>query len=166
MTKLKEGQRAPGFELTAHNGRAVSLANFLGNKNVVLYFYPKDDTPGCTIEACGLRDARSEIFKYDTTILGISPDNMSLHQKFAAKFGLTFLLLSDEDKSVCKKYGVWVEKNMYGRKYMGVARTTFIIAKDGRIVKIFENVKPKGHEQEVLAVVKEMAEHQVVGAAG
>ena len=166
MVKLKEGQKAPDFELTAHNGRAVSLTDFLGNKNIVLYFYPKDDTPGCTIEACGLRDVRSEILKYDTKILGISPDNMSLHQKFAAKFGLTFLLLSDEDKSVCKKYGVWVEKSMYGRKYMGVARTTFIIMKDGRIAKIFENVKPRGHEQEVLDAVKEIFAHQMVGAAG
>jgi len=160
MTKLKEGHKAPDFELTAHNGRAVSLKDFLGDKNIVLYFYPKDDTPGCTIEACGLRDVRPELLKLDAKILGISPDTMSSHQKFAAKYGLTFLLLSDEEKTVCKKYGVWVEKSMYGRKYMGVARTTFIISKGGRIEKIFENVKPKGHDQEVLEALREVYEHQ------
>ncbi len=150
MGKLKVGDRAPDFELVANNGRMVSLGDYHRQKNIVLYFYPKDDTPGCTVEACGFRDAMPAIHKADAVILGVSPDNLSSHQKFVGKFSLPFLLLSDEDKKICKAYGVWVEKNMYGKKYMGVLRTTFIIDKQGKIAKIFEKVKPQGHEEEAL----------------
>ena len=150
MGKLKVGDRAPDFKLVANNGRIVSLGDYHRQKNIVLYFYPKDDTPGCTIEACGFRDTIQDMHKADTVILGVSPDDLSSHQKFVGKFSLPFLLLSDENKKVCKAYGVWVEKSMYGRKYMGVARTTFVIDRQGKIFQIFEKVKPQGHEAEVL----------------
>jgi peroxiredoxin Q/BCP len=126
----------------------------LKGKNIVLYFYPKDDTPGCTVEACGLRDSFKEIEKLNTVILGVSPDSAKSHDKFIAKFQLPFALLPDEDKKICQDYGVWVEKSMYGKKYMGVARTTFIIDKNGRIAKVFEKVKPEGHNAEIIAALK------------
>ena len=137
------GSKAPDF-----NG----LKDLKG-KNIVLYFYPKDDTPGCTVEACGLRDSFKEIEKLDAVILGVSPDSARSHDKFIAKFQLPFALLPDEDKKICQDYGVWVEKSMYGKKYMGVARTTFIIDKNGKIAKVFEKVKPEGHDQEILAAL-------------
>ena len=154
MSKLKEQVKAPDFNLPASNGKNVSLKDFKGKKNVVLYFYPKDDTPGCTIEACGFRDRIKEIEKQDTVILGVSPDGAEAHEKFINKFNLPFLLLSDTQNEMLKAYGVWVEKNMYGRKYRGVARTTFVIDKEGKIAKIFEKVKPQGHDEEVLAFLK------------
>ena len=116
----------------------------------MLYFYPKDDTPGCTTEACGFRNALASFTDRNAVVLGVSPDSVGSHQRFAEKFGLTFPLLSDESHAVAEKYGVWVEKSMYGRTYWGVARTTFIIDVDGRIAHIIRNVRPEGHEQEVL----------------
>src|SRR3989338_1836783 len=148
---VKVGAKAPAITLPASNGITVSLDDFKGKKNVVLYFYPKDDTPGCTVEACGFRDQMKPIEKQDAVVLGVSPDGVDKHNQFIGKFKLPFLLLSDEDKKTCKDYGVWVEKSMYGRKYMGVARSTFIITKDGKVGKVFEKVKPKDHPQEVLS---------------
>ncbi len=156
MKNIKIGQEAPEINLTASNGKTVSLQDYKGKKNVVLYFYPKDDTPGCTVQACGFRDAIKNVEKIDAVVLGVSPDGLLSHQKFIQKFNLPFLLLSDEDKKICQDYGVWVEKSMYGRKYMGVARTTFIIGKDGKIAKIFKKVKPQGHEDEVLEALKSL----------
>jgi peroxiredoxin Q/BCP len=139
---LKEGDKAPNFKLEASNGKTVSLEDFKGKKEVVLYFYPKDDTPGCTVEACGFRDSIKKIENKSAVVLGVSPDGVASHNKFIEKFKLPFLLLADEDKSVCQAYGVWVKKSMYGKEYMGVARTTFVIGRDGKIKKIFEKVKP------------------------
>lgn len=149
------GSKAPDFKLPASNGQTIALKDLKG-KNVVLYFYPKDDTPGCTVEACGFRDAAKNIEKFNTVLLGASPDNLKSHDKFIQKFNLPFILLSDEDKKLCEAYGVWVEKSMYGKKYMGVARTTFIIDKEGRIAKVFEKVTPQGHEQEVIDTLKSL----------
>lgn len=154
MPKLKEGSKAPAFDVPSSAGRNIKLADYKGEKSVVLYFYPKDDTPGCTVEACGFRDKFKEIEKQGAVILGVSPDGDKAHQKFIGKFNLPFILLSDEDKKVCKAYGVWVKKSMYGKEYMGVARTTFIIGKDGKISKIFEKVKPDGHNLEVIEALK------------
>lgn len=151
---LKENDKAPAFNVPASAGTNIALKDFEGKKNVVLYFYPKDDTPGCTVEACGFRDEFKKIEKLDAVILGVSPDSVKSHDKFISKFKLPFTLLSDEDKKLCQDYGVWVEKSMYGKKYMGVARSTFVINKKGRIAKIFEKVKPEGHNQEVIEVLK------------
>ncbi len=154
MAKLKEGDKAPDFELNDQSGKTVALKNYKGNKRVVLYFYPKDDTPGCTVEACGFRDSIKAVDKEDAVVLGVSPDGGASHQKFIEKFKLPFILLSDEDKVVCKDYGVWIKKSMYGREYMGVARSTFIIDKEGKIEKILEKVKPEGHAEEVIEYLK------------
>ncbi len=156
MPKLETNIKAPAFNLPASNGKNVSLEEFKGKKNVVLYFYPKDDTPGCTVEACGFHDQSKVFGNQDAVVLGVSPDSVTSHQKFIEKFKLPFLLLSDEQKKTCTDYGVWVEKSMYGKKYMGVARTTFIINKEGKIARVFEKVTPQGHESEVLAVLKEL----------
>lgn len=150
---LKEGDKAPDFTAASSDGKQVSLKDLKGKK-VILYFYPKDDTPGCTVEACGFRDGIKKIEKQDAVVLGVSPDSVASHNKFIEKFNLPFILLADEDKTISKAYGVWVEKSMYGKKYMGVARTTFLIGKDGRIEKIYEKVKPEGHTQEVLEHLK------------
>ena len=150
-----EGSNAPDFDLPASNSENIALKDLKG-KNVVVYFYPKDDTPGCTVEACGLRDSFKEIEKLNAVILGVSPDSVKSHGKFISKFQLPFTLLADEDKKMCQDYGVWVEKSMYGKKYMGVARTTFIIDKDGKIAKVFEKVKPEGHNQEIIAALKNL----------
>ena len=147
------GQKAPDFKTTASNGQWVSLNDFK-EKNIVLYFYPKDDTPGCTVEACAFRDSIKETEKLNAVVLGVSPDSIKSHDKFIKKFNLPFLLLADEDKKICQDYGVWQEKSMYGRKYMGVARTTFIINKEDKIAKVFEKVKPEGHEQEVIKILQ------------
>ena len=149
MTMPKEGSKAPAFSLPASDGKTVSSKDLKG-KRVVLYFYPKDDTPGCTVEACGFRDGIKKIEKQNAVVLGVSPDDTKSHNKFIEKFGLPFILLSDTDKKVCEAYGVWVEKSMYGKTYMGVARTTFIIGPEGEIEKIYEKVKPEGHTEEVL----------------
>ena len=142
---LKEGDKAPEFGL---------LKEYLGKKRIVLYFYPKDDTPGCTVEACAFRDNIKKIEGLDAVVIGVSPDDDKSHNKFIDKFQLPFRLYPDTDKKVVEKYGVWVKKSMYGKEYMGVVRTTFIIGKDGRIQKIYEKVKPEGHAEEVLALLK------------
>ncbi len=140
---MNERDKAPSFpQLTAHAG-----------KTVVLYFYPKDNTTGCTVEACELRDVHPMITKKKAVVLGISPDSMKSHEKFATKFSLPFELVPDEDHKIAMAYGVWQEKSMYGRKYMGIERTTFVIAPDGTIKKIFPKVKPNGHAAEVLAAL-------------
>lgn len=153
---LKENDKAPTFKVPSSAGKDISLKDFEGKKNVVLYFYPKDDTPGCTVEACGFRDEIKQIEKLDAVVLGVSPDNLKSHEKFISKFNLPFILLSDEDKKICEDYGVWVEKSMYGKKYMGVARSTFIIDKKSRIAKIFEKVNPKEHTSEVVDFLKQL----------
>lgn len=155
MAIPQEGKKAPEFDLPASSGGNIALKDLKG-KNVIVYFYPKDDTPGCTVEACGLRDSFKEIEKLNAVILGISPDPIKSHEKFITKFKLPFILLADEDKKMCQDYGVWVEKSMYGKKYMGVARTTFIIDGNGKIAKVFEKVKPEGHHLEIIAVLKEI----------
>ncbi len=150
MAALKVGDKAPDFNLFASNGKQISLKDFKGKKRVVLYFYPKDDTPGCTIQACGFRDKLKPIEAKDAVVLGVSPDDNASHNKFIEKFKLPFPLLSDEDKTVCKAYGVWAKKSMYGKEYMGVARSTFVIGKDGKIEKIYEKVQPEGHNDEII----------------
>jgi thioredoxin-dependent peroxiredoxin len=150
MATLKEGNKAPEFNLPASDGKNVALKEFKGKKRVILYFYPRDNTPGCTTEACGFRDNIKAIEKKDAVVLGVSPDGLSSHNKFIDKFNLPFILLSDEEKKTCKDYGVWVKKMMYGKEHMGIARTTFIIGKDGKIEKIYEKVKPDGHSEEIL----------------
>ena len=146
---LKVGEKAPTFTLVDDSGKKVSLKDFKGKK-VVLYFYPKDLTPGCTVEACDFRDISALLKKKKAVVLGVSKDSVTLHGKFRDKHELNFPLLSDEDGKVCEAYGVWQEKSMYGKKYMGIARTTFIIGTTGKIENIFEKVKVKGHTEEVL----------------
>jgi peroxiredoxin Q/BCP len=149
----EEGSKAPNFKLKNQNGETISLSDFKG-KNVVLYFYPKDDTSGCTAEACSFRDDFPKFEKTDAVILGVSPDSVESHKKFEQKYRLNFNLLSDEKKEILQKYEVWKEKNMYGRKYMGVERTTYIIGPEGKIKKIFRKVKVSGHNKEVLEALK------------
>ena len=148
--RLQSGDKAPDFNLRNDNDEAVKLSNYKGRK-VVLYFYPKDDTPGCTAEACSFRDGFSEIQKRGVALFGVSIDTVESHKKFKEKFHLNFPLLSDADKKVVNAYGVWKEKNMYGKKYMGIERTTFIIDEDGKIKKVFPKVKVDGHYDEVIA---------------
>ena len=152
---LKESSQAPEFRLETDCGESLKLSSFKG-KNVVLYFYPKSDTPGCTTEACEFRDQNAAYAKADTVVLGVSPDPVKAQAKFRTKFDLPFTLLADTEHAVAEKYGVWVEKSMYGKKYMGVERSTFIINKDGKIAKIFLKVKPAGHAAEVLAALAEI----------
>lgn len=151
---ITEGKKAPDFTLSDQDGNKVKLSDFKG-KHVVLYFYPKDNTSGCTKEACNFRDTFPEFKKVDAVILGVSPDSVSSHKKFAEKYDLPFRLLADEDKKVVEKYGVWKEKNMYGKKYMGVERTTFVIDPEGKIKKIFPKVKVDNHHNEVLEALKD-----------
>jgi thioredoxin-dependent peroxiredoxin len=147
--------KAPEFTLPDQNGKDISLKEFRG-KNVVLYFYPRADTPGCTIEACEFRDSYKKIQKTGAALLGISPDTPKSQKKFEEKFSLPFTLLGDAEKKVANLYGVYKEKNMYGKKVMGVARTTFIIGPDGKIKHVFQKVKPEGHADEVLAELKKL----------
>ncbi|HJR35080.1 MAG TPA: thioredoxin-dependent thiol peroxidase [Gemmatimonadales bacterium] len=149
MTPLSEGAEAPDFSLESDSGETVSLAQLRG-KPVVLYFYPRDDTPGCTTEACEFRDAWDEVKKTGAMVLGVSPDTVASHRKFKSKFWLPFPLLADPDHQVAERYGAWGERSMYGRKFQGILRTTFVIGPDGRIKKVFERVKPKGHAAQVL----------------
>jgi thioredoxin-dependent peroxiredoxin len=151
---LEVGKKAPDFSLFNQDEKKITLEDYLG-KNVILYFYPKDDTSGCTKEACSFRDNIPKFSKADAVILGISPDSVKSHKKFSEKYKLPFNLLADEEKKVIEKYGVWKEKSMYGRKYMGVERTTFIIDEKGTIKKIFNKVKVDGHENEVLEALKD-----------
>ena len=148
--KLKAGDVAPDFSVASNGGGKVSLADFKG-KPVILYFYPKDDTPGCTKEACAFRDGFAEFEKRGAVVLGVSTDPVKSHDKFAEKFQLPFTLLADEDKRIVTAYGVWGEKSFMGRKYLGTHRVTFLIGPDGRIKKIWPQVKPDGHAAEVLA---------------
>lgn len=150
MAKLREGDKAPTFTGIDQDGKSVSLSDFSG-KNLILFFYPKDMTPGCTAEACNLRDNFTELRKKGFEILGISPDSVSRHQKFIEKYELPFKLIADEEKEILKNYGVWGEKKMYGRSYMGVNRTTIIIDKDGTIIKIFHKVKTNDHTAQILS---------------
>jgi peroxiredoxin Q/BCP len=149
MTPLAEGAEAPDFSLESDSGETVSLSQLRG-KPVVLYFYPRDDTPGCTTEACEFRDAWTEVKRTGAVVLGVSPDTAASHKKFRAKFRLPFPLLADPDHKVAERYGAWGERSMYGRKFLGLLRTTFVIGPDGRVKKVFERVKPKGHAAEVL----------------
>ena len=148
--QLKIGQKAPAFALPNQDGKIMKLSDFKGKK-VVLYFYPKDDTPGCTKESCAFRDGLDEIHASGAVVLGISGDSVDSHKKFVKKFNLNFPLLSDEKKTVLQAYGVWKEKSLYGRKFMGIERTTFIIDEQGKLDDIFQKVKVDGHLEEVLA---------------
>lgn len=149
MADLSEGKKAPDFKLKTTTGDTVSLKDFKG-KPVVLYFYPKDMTPGCTQEACDFRDSSTKLKKKGAIVLGVSPDSVEMHQKFTDKYDLNFPFLADEGAKVAQTYGVWKEKNMYGKKYMGVVRTTFLIDEDGKIKKIYPKVKVDGHVDEIL----------------
>jgi len=149
---LAENDLAPDFELIDETGQLRRLSEYRG-KDVLLYFYPKDDTPGCTTEACSFRDDYSSYEKAGVVILGVSPDSPASHAKFKAKYHLPFTLLADTEHKVCELYGTWGLKKMYGKEYFGVLRTTFLIGKDGKIKKVFENVKPAEHSAEVLALV-------------
>ena len=148
--QLQIGQKAPAFALPNQDGKIMRLSDFKGKK-VVLYFYPKDDTPGCTKESCAFRDGLDEIHDSGAVVLGISGDSVDSHKKFVKKFNLNFPLLSDEQKTVLQAYGVWKEKSLYGRKFMGIERTTFIIDEQGKLDDIFPKVKVDGHLEEVLA---------------
>jgi peroxiredoxin Q/BCP len=149
---IPEKSVAPDFAMLDETGVSRKLSDYRG-KDVVLYFYPKDDTPGCTAEACAFRDDYSVYEKAGVVILGVSADSPKSHAKFKEKYGLPFTLLSDEDHKVCEQYGVWAKKKMMGREYMGILRTTYLISKEGVVKKVFENVKPAGHSQEILALV-------------
>jgi len=153
---VAEGDKAPGFALPDQNGEKVKLSDLKGQM-VVLYFYPKADTPGCTTQACGVRDRRAEYEAAGARVIGISPDGIKDVDKFAGKFDLDFTLLADADHAVADKYGTWVEKSMYGRRYMGVQRTTFIIDPRGKIARVFPKVQPKKHDDLVLKALDELA---------
>ena len=150
---IEEGSKAPDFTLPTHDGEKLKLSSLRGTP-VVLYFYPKDDTPGCTREACGFRDAKATFAKHKAVVLGVSPDSPASHAKFHKKHGLNFTLLADEKHAVAEKYGAWREKNMYGKKSMGIARSTFVIDAGGTVVKVFRAVKPDGHDEQVLAALE------------
>lgn len=149
------GNKAPAFTAEIEGGTKISLTDYLG-KWIVLYFYPKDDTPGCTKEACSFRDNMEEITKLGIEVIGVSPDNSKSHDKFIEKFKLNFHLICDEDKSLCQKYAVLGEKSMFGKKYTGVIRTTFVIDNKGVIRFVFRKVKVEGHTQEVIEKIKEL----------
>jgi peroxiredoxin Q/BCP len=149
---LKPGDKAPAFALASDEGGTVRLGDLKGKK-VVLYFYPKDDTSGCTTEACEFRDNWAAVKAAGAVVLGVSPDGIESHDKFRKKYQLPFPLLADEDHAVAEQYGAWGEKSMYGRKYHGILRSTFIVDETGRLVKVFSKVKPKGHAAEVLAAL-------------
>jgi peroxiredoxin Q/BCP len=147
-----EGATAPDFTLVSDAGTEVTLSTLRG-KPVVLYFYPKDDTPGCTAQACGIRDAWGEFERSGAVVLGVSPDSPKSHTKFREKYGLPFTLLADEDHAVSEAYGVWVQKSFAGKKYMGVERSTFVISPDGTLARVMRRVKPDTHADEVLAAL-------------
>lgn len=153
--KTELGATAPSFDLPTDGGGRVSLSSLRGRK-VVLYFYPKDDTPGCTKEACGFRDALPDFSALDAEIIGLSKDSIAKHDKFKAKYELPFSLASDEDGKVCEAYGTWVEKSMYGRKYMGIDRATFVIDETGTLRAEWRKVKVPGHVDEVLKIMQQM----------
>jgi thioredoxin-dependent peroxiredoxin len=153
---LEAGAAAPDFTLPDQDGEEVSLSSLVG-ETIVLYFYPRADTPGCTTQACGVRDRSPEYKAADARVIGVSPDPVEAIAKFAGKFDLDFTLLADADHAVAEKYGAWVEKSMYGKKYMGVQRATFIIGPDGKIAKVFPKVQPKKHDDLVLKALAELA---------
>ena len=146
---IEEGKPAPDFELTSDEGEKVRLSDLQG-KPVVLYFYPRDDTPGCTAQACGIRDAWGDFAERDAVVLGVSPDDATSHASFKAKYELPFTLLADPDHAVSEEYGVWGERKNYGKTYMGIERSTFVIAADGTVAKVMRRVKPDTHTQQVL----------------
>ena len=150
---LKEDDIAPGFSLPASNGETISLKDYIGKK-VVIYFYPKDDTPGCTIEACNFRDDYSEITGAGAVILGVSKDDIKSHNKFINKFDLPFLLLSDESTEMISAYGAWVKKKMYGKEYYGVFRKTYLIDEEGKIQRIWHKVDVKTHSKDIIELIK------------
>jgi len=154
MATIRTGNLAPAFTLQDQDGKKVSLKDFRGDKNVILYFYPKAMTPGCTVQACGLRDSQARLKKLDTVVLGISPDPVSRLQKFAERDRLNFTLLSDEDHRIAEKYGVWGLKKFMGREFMGILRTSFLIDKEGRIVHVMDKVKTKTHHDDIVEVIK------------
>jgi peroxiredoxin Q/BCP len=156
MAFPKTGNMAPAFTLPDQDGNKVSLKDFRGKKNVVLYFYPKAMTPGCTVQACGIRDSKKSLAKLDTVVLGISPDPVARLGKFIDKESLNFTLLSDEDHAIAEKYGVWGLKKFMGRESMGILRTTFIVGKDGRLKHVMDKVKTKSHHDDVIALIGEL----------
>jgi peroxiredoxin Q/BCP len=156
VSEIKPGDTAPDFELPDQDGNTVKLSGLRG-KPVVLYFYPKADTPGCTTQACGIRDHRDSYSEAGATVLGVSADAPSKLRKFADKYGLEFTLLGDEDHDVLERYGVWVEKKNYGKTYMGIQRSTFVIDADGKVANVFPKVSPKTHDDVVLAALGELA---------
>ena len=156
MAFPKIGNLAPAFSLPDQDGNQVSLKQFRDRKNVVLYFYPKAMTPGCTVQACGIRDSRQALAQLDTVVLGVSPDPVARLGKFIDKHDLNFTLLSDEDHAVAEKYGVWGLKKFMGREFMGILRTSFIIGKDGRLKHVMDKVATKSHHDDVLALIKEL----------
>lgn len=155
MAFPKVGNLAPVFTLTNQDGEKVSLKDFRGEKNVVVYFYPKASTPGCTVQACGIRDAQAELAKLDTVVLGISPDTEKRLQNFISKQDLNFDLLSDPEHEVADKYGAWGLKKFMGREFMGILRTSFLVDKEGRLRYVMDKVKTKTHDQDMLAVIRE-----------
>ncbi len=156
MTMPLVGKKAPAFTLPDQDGKMRKLSDYAG-KWVLLYFYPKDDTPGCTIEACTIRDQFQDFKKIKAVVLGVSTDSVKSHRRFVDAYELPFTLLADEDKKLVAKYGVWGEKKMMGRTYMGTKRTSFLIAPDGKIAKVYENVKPPVHASEVIADIREFS---------
>lgn len=152
---IEAGKKAPAFSLKNQDGNTVKLSDYAG-RPVVLYFYPKDDTPGCTTEACDFRDQHKALEKAGAVVIGVSPDNEARHAKFTAKHELPFTLLADVEHAVAEKYGAWGEKSLYGKKFMGIIRSTFLIGADGKVAKVWPKVKVAGHVDEVLAAVKEL----------
>jgi thioredoxin-dependent peroxiredoxin len=150
---VEEGRKAPDFAATTDGGKKLKLSDLRG-KPVVLYFYPKDDTTGCTAEACAFRDQLPDFSKLKAQVIGVSKDSVARHDKFKAKYELTFPLVSDEDGKICEKYGTWIEKSLYGRKYMGIERATILIDKTGTVARVWHKVKVAGHVEDVLAALK------------
>lgn len=155
MSNLQPGDKAPNFSLATGDGTTVKLSDYKGRK-LVLYFYPKDDTPGCTKEACGFRDDLPKFGKLNAAVIGVSKDNPKSHAKFRDKYDLNFPLASDEDGTVCEAYGTWGEKSMYGRKYMGIDRATFLIDENGKIAQVWRKVSVTGHVEEVMKAIKDL----------
>jgi peroxiredoxin Q/BCP len=153
MSKLKKGDMAPDFKGVNQNGEQISLSDYIGKK-VILYFYPKDSTPGCTSEACNLNDNYDMWLSKGYEVIGVSPDSVASHKKFAEKYNLNFNLIADTGKKILQQYGAWGEKKMYGKTYMGVLRTTFVIDEEGRIVDVFEKVKTKDHTNQILSTLE------------
>jgi peroxiredoxin Q/BCP len=157
---LEAGTKAPAFTLTSDSGKSVNLSDFKGQP-VVLYFYPKDDTPGCTRQACAFRDLKSEMTAAGAVVLGVSADSVENHEKFRDKYSLNFPLLSDTDHSLAETYGAWREKNMYGKKSMGIQRSTYLIGPDGKIARVWKKVNVDGHDAAVLEAIKKLATPEV-----